>query len=388
MEIHEYQCKEILSHYGIEVPEGHMVYTTEQAVSVAEQIGGQQWVVKAQIHAGGRGKAGGIQLANSIDDLQHMTDKLIGVTLVTSQTGQQGKKVHRVLIEKPHHIDHEYYLAFVIDRVTQRITLVASASGGMDIEALAREDASKIIREVVDPAVGLTDFQCRKVISTMGLETQYYKSAVKLMRQLYRCFRDKDALLAEINPLAVIDNERLVALDAKMTFDDNALFRQADIADLMDFNEADPKEIDATGHGLNYIALDGNVGCIVNGAGLAMATMDVISYHGERPANFLDVGGGATPDKIANAFRIVRDDTNVKVILLNIFAGINRCDWIANGIVQAMHDQHINMPVVVRLAGTNVELGWEILENSDLTYIKANTLDDAAQKAVQALKEL
>ncbi len=388
MDIHEYQCKELFRHYGVPVPDGNMAFSPDQAASVAEKIGGDRWVVKAQIHAGGRGKAGGVKVVNSCDEVRKITDHLIGSTLVTKQTGAQGKLVNRVLVEKAHNIDKEYYLGLVIDRLTQRITLIASEEGGMDIEEVAEKDPSKIISERVDPAVGLTDFQCRKIVSAINIEPKYFGSAVKLMRKLYRCFRDKDALSAEINPLALIDGERLVALDAKMSFDGNALHRQAEITDLRDLNEEDSKEVDASGHGLNYIALDGNVGCIVNGAGLAMAAMDVIDFYGERPANFLDVGGGASPDKIANAFRIVLEDPNVKVIMLNIFAGINRCDWIAEGIVQAIKDQEINMPIIIRLAGTNVELGWEIMEKSGLKYIRAEKLDDAAQKSVAALREL
>lgn len=388
MDIHEYQCKELFRHYDVPVPEGSMAFSTEQAVSVAEKIGGDRWVVKAQIHAGGRGKAGGVKVADSYEAVRTITDQMIGSTLVTKQTGAQGKVVNRVLIEKAHNIDKEYYLGFVIDRLTQRITLIASESGGMDIEEVAEKDPSRIIREKVDPAVGLTDFQCRKIVSAINLDPKYFSSAVKLMRRLYRCFRDKDALSVEINPLALIDGEKLVALDAKMSFDGNALHRQAEITDLRDLNEEDSKEVDASAHGLNYIALDGNVGCIVNGAGLAMAAMDVIDYYGERPANFLDVGGGASPDKIANAFRIVLEDPNVKVIMLNIFAGINRCDWIAEGIVKAIKNQEINIPIIIRLAGTNVELGWEIMEKSGLKYIRAEKLDDAAQKAVAALREL
>lgn len=388
MDIHEYQCKELFRHYGVPVPDGNMAFSPDQAASVAEKIGGDRWVVKAQIHAGGRGKAGGVKVADSCDEVRKITDHLIGSTLVTKQTGEKGKLVNRVLVEKAHSIDKEYYLGLVIDRLTQRITLIASEEGGMDIEEVAEKNPSKIISEKVDPAVGLTDFQCRKVISAINIEPKYMATAVKLMRKLYRCFRDKDALSAEINPLALIDGERLVALDAKMSFDGNALHRQAEITDLRDLNEEDSKEVDASGHGLNYITLDGNVGCIVNGAGLAMAAMDVIDYYGARPANFLDVGGGASPDKIANAFRIVLEDPNVKVIMLNIFAGINRCDWIAEGIVQAIKDQEIDIPIIIRLAGTNVELGWEIMEKSGLKYIRAERLDDAAQLSVAALKEL
>jgi len=386
LNIHEYQTKELLRSYGVPVPEGSVAHTDAHAASVAEQIGGEHWVVKAQIHAGGRGKAGGVRLASSIDEVKKIADELIGTRLVTPQTGPAGRKVSRVLVEQAVTIDAEYYLGLVIDRASQRITLIASDAGGVEIEEVARQQPERVVREAVDPAVGLLDFQCRKVATRIGLAGRLLPPTVKLMKRLYRCFRDKDALLAEINPLAVVDG-RPLALDAKMSFDGNALFRHPDIADLRDFDEEDPKEVEATGHGLNYIALDGDVGCIVNGAGLAMASMDAITLHGGRPANFLDVGGGASPEKIANAFRIVLEDPNVRAVLLNIFAGINRCDWVAEGIVQAIRDQQIRIPVVVRLAGTNVAQGWQILAQSGLGYIKATTLDDAARKVLASLRE-
>ena len=385
MNIHEYQAKELLRQFGVPVPEGSMAHNDAQAASVAEEIGGERWVVKAQIHAGGRGKAGGVKLANSIDEVRKATDELIGKRLVTRQTGEAGRVVQRVLVEKAHRIDREFYLGLIIDRASQRITMIASASGGMDIEEVAKHEPTKVIREAIDPAAGLLDFQCRKVAARIGLTGKLMPQAVKLMKRLYRCFRDKDALMMEINPLAIVDGGTLLALDAKMGFDGNALFRRPDITDLRDFEEEDPKEVEASGHGLSYIALDGNVGCIVNGAGLAMATMDAITLHGGKPANFLDVGGGASPEKIANAFRIVLEDPNVKAILLNIFAGINRCDWVATGIVQAIRDQEIQVPVVVRLAGTNLEAGQEIMRDSGLRYIEAANLDDAATKVLQAL---
>ncbi len=384
MNIHEYQTKELLRGFGVPVPEGRVVHADAQAASVADEIGGQRWVVKSQIHAGGRGKAGGVKVAGTIDAVQKTADEMIGARLVTPQTGPSGKRVHRVLVEQAVDIDKEYYLSLVIDRVSQRITLIASDAGGMNIEEVARQHPERVVREPVDPAAGLLDFQCRKIATRIGLTGKLLSPAVKVMKRLYRCFRDKDALLVEINPLAVVGGS-LIALDAKMSFDDNALFRHADITDLRDFDEEDAKEVDASGHGLNYIALDGNVGCIVNGAGLAMATMDAISLHGGRPANFLDVGGGASPEKIANAFRIVADDVNVRAILLNIFAGINRCDWVAEGIVRAIRNQDIQVPVVVRLAGTNVNAGWRILEESGLRYIRAEKLDDAAARVVKAI---
>jgi succinyl-CoA synthetase beta subunit/malate-CoA ligase subunit beta len=389
MNIHEYQTKELLRGYGIPVPAGQAADSDAQAQAIAESLGGERWVVKAQIHAGGRGKAGGVKLADSFEQVREHADRLLGAALVTHQTGPAGRTVHRVLVEQAHAIRRELYLGFTIDRDSQRITLIASDSGGMDIEQVAREAPERMVREAIDPAVGLQDFQGRKVAAKIGLTGKLMNPAVKIMKGLYRCFRDKDALMAEINPLAVVDDGgqgALLALDAKMSFDANALYRRPELADLRDFNEEDPKEIDASGHGLHYIALDGSVGCIVNGAGLAMATMDAIAFYGERPANFLDVGGGASPEKISNAFRIVLDDPNVKAILLNIFAGINRCDWVATGIVQAIRDQAIRVPVIVRLAGTNVEAGRAILAESGLRYIEAVNLDDAARKAVAAVK--
>lgn len=388
MNVHEYQAKAILRQYGVPVPEGRVVHNDAHAAAAAEEIGGDRWVLKAQIHAGGRGKGGGVKVVDTIDRVKKAADELVGCCLVTPQTGVKGRMVQRVLVEQARTITKEYYLAMLINRAEQRITIIASASGGMDIEEVARTSPEKVIRETVDPAVGLQDFQCRKIAARIGLTGKLMSQAVKLMKNLYRVFRDKDALLAEINPLAVVDNTHLVALDAKMDFDGNAMYRLPDVADLRDFDEEDPREVEASGHGLNYIALDGNVGCIVNGAGLAMATMDAIALHGGTPANFLDVGGGASPKKIANAIRIVLEDPNVKVILLNVFAGINRCDWVAAGIVQAIRDQQIQVPVVVRLAGTNVEEGRAIMRESGLDYIDARNLDDAAAKSIQAVQEV
>lgn len=388
MNIHEFQTKELLKSYGVPIPEGRVADTEALAGIVAEELGGERWAVKAQIHAGGRGKGGGVQLANSIEEVRKHADHLIGSNLITPQTSSEGKRVQRVLVESAQNISKEFYLGLIIDRIRQRITIIASASGGMDIEAVAESDPNKVIREAVDPAIGLPEFQCRKIAARIGLTGPLMPQAVKLMRALYRCFRDKDALMAEINPMAIVDDNKLIALDAKMSFDGNAVHRHPDILNYRDFDEEDPKEVEATGHGLNYIALDGNVGCIVNGAGLAMATMDAITYHGGSPANFLDVGGGASPEKIANAFRIVRKDPNVKTILLNIFAGINRCDWVAEGVVQAMLKQDISEPVIVRLSGTNYEQGQKILDDSGLPFINANDLDDAARKAVETVSQL
>ena len=388
MNIHEYQTKDLLKHYGVPVPPGRVVHNDAQAATVAEEIGGSRWVVKAQIHSGGRGKAGGVRVGNSIDEVRVIADEIIGSLLVTHQTGAEGRLVRRVLVEQASNIVREYYIGLVIDRATRRITLVASAEGGVDIEVVAKQTPDRIIREIIDPAVGLLDFQCRKVAYKVGLKGALLPQAVKVMKGLYRCMRDNDAIMAEINPLAIVDNGQLLALDAKMSFDDNALYRRPAITELRDFDEEDPKEVEATGHGLNYIALDGDVGCIVNGAGLAMATMDAITLHNGRPANFLDVGGGATPEKVANAFRIVLQDPAVKIILINIFAGINRCDWIATGIIQAMRDQNIQMPIIVRLAGTNVEEGRAILSASKFPFIIASNLNDAAAKAVTEVNNI
>jgi succinyl-CoA synthetase beta subunit/malate-CoA ligase subunit beta len=388
MNIHEYQTKELFRSYQIPVPDGRVAHSANQALSMAEQLGGDHgWVVKAQIHAGGRGKAGGVQMARSLEAVQEHAENLIGSRLVTKQTGEAGRLVNRVLVEQVHQIDTEYYLGLVIDRGTQRITLIAAAAGGMEIEEVARATPEKVIHEAVDPAVGLQDFQCRKVAAGIGLKGKQIVKAARIMKHLYRCFRDKDALMVEINPMASTVNGEFLALDAKMSFDGNALFRQTEITGLRDFDEEDPKEVEASGHDLNYIALDGSVGCIVNGAGLAMATMDAISLYGGKPANFLDVGGGASPEKIANAFRIVLEDPNVKVVMLNIYAGINRCDWIAEGIVKAMAELTVDVPVVVRLAGTNLEAGRKILEASGLDYIHAERLSDAAEKSVEAVNQ-
>jgi len=371
----------------VPVPAGRVAHTVDNAASVAEEIGGERWVVKAQIHAGGRGKGGGVKVVDSLDEVKQFTDQLIGSHLVTPQTGSEGRLVQRVLVEQACNITKEFYMGLVIDRATQRITMIASESGGMNIEEVAEATPEKVIREAIDPAIGLADFQCRKIAAGIGLKGKQIQQGVKMMKALYRCFREKDALMAEINPLAEVNGGELMALDAKMSFDSNAMYRRPNITELRDFDEEDSKEVEATGHGLNYIALDGNVGCIVNGAGLAMATMDAISFHNGKPANFLDVGGGASPEKVGNAFRIVLQDPNVKIILVNIFAGINRCDWIADGLIKAMTDQKIEVPIVVRLAGTNVEAGQKMLDEAGLAFIMADNLDDAATKVMAKLEE-
>jgi len=389
--IHEYQAKELLQSYGVPVPTGGVAFNPTQARQVAEELGGSRWVVKAQIHAGGRGKAGGVKVVDALDEVKKAAEAMIGTRLVTHQTGPEGSLVQRVWIEEASPIRREFYLGFVIDRGTQRITVIASSEGGMDIEEVAKTSPDKIIREVIDPAIGLRDFQCRKVATAIGLKGKLMPQMVKLMKAIYRCLRDRDALQAEINPLAVVgsggEDEKLMVLDAKFNFDDNALYRQKTIVEMRDLAEEDPKEVEATGHGLNYIALDGNIGCIVNGAGLAMASLDAITLHGGRPANFLDVGGGASPEKVTNACRIVLEDPNVRCILVNIFAGINRCDWIAKGLIQACDSLKIQVPLIVRLAGTNVEEGRKILAESGLSFITAENLDDAAAKAVAIVKE-
>ena len=383
MNIHEYQAKQLLRNHRVTTPRGEVVYTSKAAARVAEELGGSRWVVKAQIHAGGRGKAGGVKIGDSPAKIAELADQMLGSTIVTPQTGAAGQVVNRLLVERASRIEREFYLSLVVDRNAQRIVVIASAEGGVDIEEVAASDPGAIHTERVDPGVGLLDFQCRKVATAIGLGTRT-TSFTRLLKRMYRLFRDTDCLLLEVNPFIETEDGELVALDCKMTFDDNALYRQGGIAELRDFDEEDAKEVDASGHGLNYIALDGSVGCIVNGAGLAMATMDAIVVHGGRPANFLDVGGGASPEKVANAFRIVLKDPSVRAILVNIFAGINRCDWIAQGVVQATRDQEIGVPVVVRLAGTNVEEGRRILDESGLELIQAVDLDDAAGKAVAA----
>ena len=385
MNIHEYQAKELLKSYDVLVPSGGVAFNAVQAGRIAEEIGGSAWVVKAQIHAGGRGKAGGVKVVGSVDEVKKAADAMIGNRLITHQTGPEGSLVQRVWIEQASDIKKEFYLGFLIDRGTQRITVVASSEGGVEIEEVARESPEKIIKEVIDPAIGLRDFQCRKVATAIGLKGKLMPQAVKLMKAIYRCMRDKDALQAEINPLAIVasGDEKLMVLDAKFSFDDNALYRQKIITEMRDLAEEDPKEVEASGHGLNYIALDGNIGCIVNGAGLAMASLDAITLHGGRPANFLDVGGGASPEKVTNACRIVLEDPNVKCILVNIFAGINRCDWIAKGLIQACNSLHIKVPLIVRLAGTNVDEGRKILAESGLSFLTAENLDAAAAKAVE-----
>ena len=384
MDIHEYQAKEVLSSFGVAVPDGALAYSPEQATYRARELGGNSWVVKAQIHAGGRGKAGGVKVCNSDVEIQDVTENLFGKKLVTHQTGPEGKGIYRVYVEATVPIDREIYLGFVLDRSTQRVMIVASAEGGMEIEDISAEKPDSIVRATVEPAVGLREFQCRQIAFKLGVDAALVPQMVRTLQGCYRAFTELDATMVEINPLVITSDSRVIALDAKMTFDDNALFRHPQISELRDKSQEDPRESRAADRGLNYVGLDGNIGCIVNGAGLAMATMDTIKLAGGEPANFLDIGGGATPERVAKAFRLVLSDKNVQAILVNIFAGINRCDWVAEGVVQALKDVDVDVPVVVRLAGTNVEAGQKILAKSGLPIIRANTLSEAAERVVGA----
>jgi succinyl-CoA synthetase beta subunit len=384
MDIHEHQAKEILAGFGVPVPKGGVAYSPEQAAYRARELGGRLWVVKAQIHSGGRGEAGGVKLCRSEDEVRTYAASLLGRTLVTKQTGAAGKGVYRLWVEEGSDIARELYLGFVLDRKTERIMIVASAHGGMEIEDLAHEDPASLVRMVVDPAVGLAEFQARELAFALGLTGGQVGQMVNVLRACYRAYRDLDAMMVEINPLVVTGKGDLVALDAKMSFDTNALFRRPQVAALRDPSQEDPREAMAADNGLAYVGLDGDIGCIINGAGLAMATMDMIKLAGGEPANFLDIGGGASPERVCQAFRTVLSDGNVSVILVNIFAGINRCDWIAKGVVQAYKEVGLTLPVVVRLAGTNVEAGREILRTSGLPIVAADTLAEAAAAAVAA----
>ncbi len=386
MDIHEYQAKELLAKFGVPIARGALAYSPEQAAYRAAEIGGNKWVVKAQIHSGARGKAGGIKVCSDDTEVERATEELLGKMLVTHQTGPAGKLVSRLYIEEATDIAKEIYLAFVMDRATERIMVVASAAGGMEIEEISTKQPETIIRAVVDPAVGMQQFQAREVAYGLGVDPEIITKLVPTIMGCYRAFRDLDATMVEINPLVVTKDKNLLALDAKMSFDDNALFRRPHIAELRDKSQEDPRETYASDRGLAYVGLDGDIGCIVNGAGLAMATLDMIKLAGGEPANFLDIGGGASPERVAKSFKAVLRDKNVKALLVNVFAGINRCDWVAKGVVDAVKDLDIKMPVVVRLAGTNVEEGRRILDESDLTVITAETLAEAAQKAVAAAK--
>jgi succinyl-CoA synthetase beta subunit len=387
MDIHEYQAKEILADYGVPIPAGGLAYSPEQAAYRATEIGGEVWVVKAQIHSGARGKAGGIVVCKSEHEVSDAANELLGKKLVTHQTGPQGKVCHRLYIEAGCNIDREIYLAFVLDRENESVTVVASAEGGMEIEQLAVEKPESIIKIAVEPAVGMQPFQAREIAFALGLNKSQINQAVTTFLGCYRAMRDLDANMVEINPLVVTKEGNLVAVDAKMGFDDNALFRHSNIAELRDKSQEDAREMRAADRGLSYVGLDGNIGCIINGAGLAMASMDMIMHAGGEPANFLDIGGGASPERTTKAFNLVLSDDKVECILVNIFAGINRCDWIAEGVVQAVKSIDLKVPLVCRLSGTNVEEGRKILKDSGLPIIMADTLQEAADKAVAAWKE-
>lgn len=381
MNIHEYQAKAVLSQYGVVVPSGTVAFSVEEAVAGAKNLGGGG-VVKAQIHAGGRGKAGGVKVSKTLDDVETNAREILGKTLVTHQTGPAGKVVKRLLVEQLTNIQKEYYIGLVLDRVTGRVIMMASAEGGMEIEEVAAKTPEKIFRETVDPAVGLLPYQARNLAFAIAIPAKLVNKTVKFMTALYACFVDKDCSIAEINPLVVTGEGDVVALDAKLNFDDNALFRHPDILELRDFDEEDPKEIEASKFDLNYVALDGNIGLMVNGAGLAMATMDTVKYYNGEPANFLDVGGGATEEKVTEAFKIILSDENVRGILVNIFGGIMKCDVIANGVVAAAKQVKLSIPLVVRLEGTNVDVGKEILNKSGLNIVAADSLADAAKRIV------
>ncbi|PAE26725.1 MULTISPECIES: ADP-forming succinate--CoA ligase subunit beta [Bacillaceae] len=382
MNIHEYQGKEVLRQYGVAVPNGKVAFTVEEAVEAAKELGTEVCVVKAQIHAGGRGKAGGVKVAKNLDEVRTYAGEILGKTLVTHQTGPEGKEVKRLLIEEGCDIKKEYYVGLVLDRATSRVVLMASEEGGTEIEEVAEQTPEKIFKEEIDPVLGLTAFQARRIAFNINIPSKLVGQAVKFMMGLYRAYIEKDCSIAEINPLVVTGDGKVMALDAKLNFDGNALYRQKDIMDLRDLEEEDAKEIEASKYDLSYISLDGNIGCMVNGAGLAMATMDIVKHYGGDPANFLDVGGGATAEKVTEAFKIILSDKNVKGIFVNIFGGIMKCDIIATGVVEAAKQVGLNVPLVVRLEGTNVEMGKKILAESDIDIIAAESMADGAQKIV------
>lgn len=396
MNIHEYQAKSLLADYGVSVPRGQVAFTPEEAENAARELGGPIWVVKSQIHAGGRGAGrfqddpegdGGVRLCKSLDDVKENARKMLGHVLVTKQTGPAGKAVKRLYVEEGCDIARELYLGMLVDRATSRITIMASTEGGMEIEEVAAATPEKILKLAIDPAVGFMPFHGRKLAFGLGLEGKQVSAAVKFMTAMYKCFNALDASIVEINPLVITGDGQTIALDAKMNFDDNALFRHKDVAGMRDEDEEDPMELEAARHELNYIKLDGEIGCMVNGAGLAMSTMDIIKLYGGSPANFLDVGGGATKERVTAAFKIILSDPNVRGILVNIFGGIMRCDVIAEGVVAAAREVALHVPLVVRLEGTNVALGKKILADSGLPILSADDLADAAEKVVAAVKE-
>jgi len=388
LNIHEYQAKEILAGYGVKIAEGGLAYSTEEAVQRAREIDGDVWVVKAQIHSGARGKAGGIKVCKTHNEVETAAEELLGKNLVTHQTGPAGKMCSRLYIEAGTNIAREMYLSFLIDRSTERVIMVGSAQGGMDIETLAETNPDAMIKIYIEPAVGLQDFQARKMAFALGINTSQLNHAVKTIKGSYRALRDLDANILEINPLVVTANNEIIALDAKMAFDENALYRRHKISELRDNSQVDSREVAAAEANLSYVGLDGDIGCMINGAGLAMATMDMIKLAGGEPANFLDVGGGASAERTEKAFRLVLADKGIKAMLVNIFAGINRCDWIAEGVVQAVKNIDMQIPLVVRLSGTNVEEGRRIIADSGLPITTADTLADAAEKVVQARNQV
>ncbi|MBM7701851.1 ADP-forming succinate--CoA ligase subunit beta [Metabacillus iocasae] len=386
MNIHEYQGKEVLRKYGVAVPNGRVAFTVEEAVEAAKELGSTVTVVKAQIHAGGRGKAGGVKVAKSIEEVRTYAEEILGKTLITHQTGPEGKEVKRLLVEEGCDIKKEYYIGLVLDRATSQVVLMGSEEGGTEIEEVAEKTPEKIFKEYVDPAIGLQGFQARRLAFNINIPRELVGKAVKFMMGLYTAFVEKDCSIAEINPLVVTGDGNVMALDAKLNFDSNALYRQKDVLEYRDLEEEDAKEIEASKYDLSYISLDGNIGCMVNGAGLAMATMDIIKHYGGEPANFLDVGGGATAEKVTEAFKIILSDQSVKGIFVNIFGGIMKCDVIASGVVEATKQVGLNLPLVVRLEGTNVDLGKKILEESGLNITAAESMADGAQKIVSLVK--
>ena len=385
MKIHEYQGKEILKKFGVPVPVGKVAFTVDEAARAAEAIGGPVWVVKAQIHAGGRGKGGGVKLARSVDEVRDRASEILGMRLVTHQTGPEGRIVKRLLIEQGMNISKEMYVGVTLDRARSQNVVMVSTEGGVEIEKVAAETPEKILKEYVAPSIGLQNFQARRLCFGLGLSGEAFKNGVKFLLALYKAYEASDASLAEINPLVITQEGAVLALDAKMNFDDNALYRHPEIVAMRDLDEEDPHEIEASKSNLNYIKLDGNVGCMVNGAGLAMGTMDIIKLAGGMPANFLDVGGGASAETVEAGFSIILKDPNVKAILINIFGGIVRCDRVANGVVQAAKNAHVAVPIVIRLAGTNADLASEILKNSGLSFLVAGSLKDAAEKVTKAI---
>jgi len=386
MDIHEYQAKEILAGFGVTIPRGGVAYSPEQAAYRATEIGGRGWAVKAQIHSGARGKAGGIVLCTDANMVQDAAAELLGKRLVTHQTGPRGKLIHRLYVEEESSIKSEYYLGFVLDRKSERVMVVASAAGGMEIEEISQSEPDSVIRLVVEPAVGMQPFQAREIAFGLGIDASLMGQATTTILACYRAFRDLDATMVEINPLVVTEDDNIVALDAKMSFDDNALFRRPEISELRDKSQEEPRETKATDRGLSYVGLDGNIGCMINGAGLAMATMDMIKHAGGEPANFLDIGGGATPERVDKAFNLVLSDDGIDAILINIFAGINRCDWVAEGVIEAVRKAEPDIPVIVRLSGTNVEEGRRLIRECGLAILSAETLSEAAELAVSSVQ--